>query len=152
MTPSEQIEVSNLHLGTLFPDTSACIPTVIDNAASQGLIADRLIGISFEPTESIESTNGELTFGDVDTSKFSGELNFVFVTFTMLLLVMTIHCISSTGRSPALRRRVSLLALISLLPMGRRTLRSWPPLLVSPTLVRPSCSSPQVSSIYLTSG
>ena len=91
MTPSEQIEVSNLHLGTLFPDTSACIPTVIDNAASQGLIADRLIGISFEPTESIESTNGELTFGDVDTSKFSGELNFVFVTSTMLLLVINIR-------------------------------------------------------------
>ena len=82
MTPSEQIEVSNLHLGTLFPDTSACIPTVIDNAASQGLIADRLIGISFEPTESIEITNGELTFGSTDSSKFTGSITFTSVTVT----------------------------------------------------------------------
>ena len=63
-------------LGTLFPDETECIPTVVDNAFTQGLIDQRLIGISFEPTTSIESTNGELTFGDVDSSKFTGAINF----------------------------------------------------------------------------
>ena len=64
--------------GTLFPDETECIPTVIDNAFTQGLIDERLIGISFEPNTEIESTNGELTFGGIDTTKFSGDLNFVY--------------------------------------------------------------------------
>ncbi|OBZ76477.1 Polyporopepsin [Grifola frondosa] len=40
------------------------------------------IGISFEPTTSLSTTNGELTFGSVDSSKFTGPLNFVPITST----------------------------------------------------------------------
>ena len=63
--------------GTLIPDTSACIPTVTDNAFTQGLIDAHEVGISFEPTTTVGNTNGELAFGGVDTSKFTGPLEFV---------------------------------------------------------------------------
>ena len=63
--------------GTLIPDVTQCIPTVTDNAFAQGLIDAHEIGISFEPTTSVNNQNGELTFGGVDTSKFTGPLNFV---------------------------------------------------------------------------
>ncbi|KAI0703854.1 acid protease [Cerioporus squamosus] len=72
----------DLTCGTLFPDDSECIPTVTDNAFAQGLIDAHQIGISFEPTDSIEITNGELSFGGVDESKFTGPLTFVPITST----------------------------------------------------------------------
>ncbi|KAI0767720.1 acid protease [Fomes fomentarius] len=72
----------DLTCGTLFPDEDLCIPTVTDNAFAQGLIDQHLIGISFEPTQSIEITNGELSFGGVDESKFTGPLTFVPITTT----------------------------------------------------------------------
>ena len=50
-----------------------------DNAFSQGLVPEHLIGISFEPTMSLDNANGELTFGGIDSSKFTGSLNFVSV-------------------------------------------------------------------------
>ena len=65
-------------IGTLFPNTSACVPTVTDNAFAQGLIDAHEVGISFAPTTSLEITNGELTFGGIDSSKFTGPLNFVY--------------------------------------------------------------------------
>ena len=64
-------------LGTLFPDTSACIPTVTDNAFAAGLIPNKMLGVSFEPTTSLSVTNGELTFGGVDPTKFTGDIHFV---------------------------------------------------------------------------
>ncbi|KAG6879574.1 hypothetical protein C0992_001401 [Termitomyces sp. T32_za158] len=59
---------------TLSPDSSSLIPTVTDNAFSLGLIAGNQISISFEPTTSIEALNGELSWGGVDTSKFTGTI------------------------------------------------------------------------------
>ncbi|KAG6871372.1 hypothetical protein C0995_005347, partial [Termitomyces sp. Mi166 len=44
----------DLTQGTLSPDFSSLVPTVTDNAFSQGLISANRIGISFEPTESVE--------------------------------------------------------------------------------------------------
>ncbi|TBU57604.1 family A1 protease [Dichomitus squalens] len=73
---------ADLTCGTLIPAVNDCIPTVTDNAFSQGLIPAHEIGISFEPTSSLDNTNGELTFGGVDTSKFTGPLNFVPITST----------------------------------------------------------------------
>ncbi|TBU41815.1 family A1 protease [Dichomitus squalens] len=58
------------------------ITTVTENAFSQGLIPERLIGISFEPTTSADQVNGELTFGAIDPSKFTGPLHFVPITST----------------------------------------------------------------------
>lgn len=67
----------DLTLGTLSPDTSATIPTVTDNAFHQGIITDDLVGISFQPTISVVSDNGELTFGGINESKFVGEITHV---------------------------------------------------------------------------
>nr|VWP02631.1 Plp [Ganoderma boninense] len=71
-----------LTCGTLIPAVTDCIPTVTDNAFAQGLIGAHEIGISFEPSSSLDNANGELTFGGVDTSKFTGPLNFVPITST----------------------------------------------------------------------
>ncbi|KAK7680342.1 hypothetical protein QCA50_016582 [Cerrena zonata] len=71
---------TDLTCATLFPDTSDCPATVTDNAFAQGLIESSLVGISFEPTTELETTNGEISFGGVDTSKFTGDITFVPLT------------------------------------------------------------------------
>ncbi|THH17739.1 hypothetical protein EUX98_g9068 [Antrodiella citrinella] len=73
---------TDLTCGTLFPDEGDCIPTVTDNAFSQGLISEDIVGISFAPTTSLSDTNGEITFGGVDASKFTGDILFVPITST----------------------------------------------------------------------
>lgn len=60
--------------GTLSPDTSAIIPTVTDNLFSQGKISSNEVGISFQPTMQESDGNGELTFGGVDSTKFTGSI------------------------------------------------------------------------------
>ena len=37
------------------------------------------MGISFEPSQSLDNKNGELTFGGIDESKFNQPLNYVCV-------------------------------------------------------------------------
>ncbi|KAJ3542726.1 hypothetical protein NM688_g5942 [Phlebia brevispora] len=58
------------------------VPTVTDNLFSQGTIESDSIGISYEPTTSDGTVNGELTFGGVDSTKYNGEINFVPITST----------------------------------------------------------------------
>jgi cathepsin E len=58
------------------------IPTVVDNLFSQGTISSHSVAVSFEPTTSEESTNGELTFGGTDSSKFTGPITFTSITQT----------------------------------------------------------------------
>jgi hypothetical protein len=53
----------NLFLGTLSPDTNTLIPTVTDNAFTDGIITSNEIGVSFEPTTTSSVVNGELTWG-----------------------------------------------------------------------------------------
>jgi len=67
---------------TLSPDTSSTIPTVTDNLFSQGIITSNLVAVSFAPTTSESSTNGELTFGGTDSSKFTGSISFSPLTKT----------------------------------------------------------------------
>jgi cathepsin E len=59
----EDTAVSDISPGTLRPDKNITIPTVTDNAYSQGLIPANEIGISFEPTDSVYISNGELVWG-----------------------------------------------------------------------------------------
>ena len=58
-------------------DDGGPVPTVTDNAFSLGLIPNKQVGISFEPTSSLSVVNGELTFGGVDTSRYTGDLHTV---------------------------------------------------------------------------
>ncbi|KAI8972443.1 acid protease [Trametes punicea] len=71
---------TDLTLNTLFPDTTSTIPTITDNLFTQGVISEHLVSISFEPTDSPEIVNGELTFGGIDSSKFTGSITFACVT------------------------------------------------------------------------
>ena len=54
---------TDLTLGALSPDTTSTVPTIVDNAFSQGLISADEISIAFEPTTSANSLNGVLTWG-----------------------------------------------------------------------------------------
>ncbi|TCD61549.1 hypothetical protein EIP91_008260 [Steccherinum ochraceum] len=72
----------DLTTGTLSPDTRTSIPTVTDNLFSAGTITQNLIAVSFEPTTSESSTNGELTFGGTDSSKFTGSISYAPITRT----------------------------------------------------------------------
>jgi len=67
---------------TLSPATSTTIPTVTDNLFSQGLITAHLVAAAFAPTTADTSTNGELTFGGTDSSKFTGSITFTPITST----------------------------------------------------------------------
>ncbi|KAF8808105.1 acid protease [Phlegmacium glaucopus] len=72
----------DLTLGTLSPHTTATIPTVTDNLFAAGTITANEIGVSFEPITSPtgEQLNGELTWGGIDSSKFTGAITFTPIT------------------------------------------------------------------------
>ncbi|KAI0782864.1 aspartic peptidase A1 [Abortiporus biennis] len=72
----------DLTVGTLSPHTSSSVPTVTDNLFSKGVISANLVSVSFAPTNSISSVNGELTFGGIDSSKFTGSIRFAPITTT----------------------------------------------------------------------
>jgi len=73
---------TDLTEGTLTNDEDAEIPTVTDNLYSQGTISTEVVGVSFEPTTSEEVTNGELTFGGTDSSKYTGTIAYTPLTTT----------------------------------------------------------------------
>jgi len=51
-------------------------PTIIQNAYSQGLIPQQLLGVSFAPCSSADCTNGELDLGGIDTSKTTSSVTY----------------------------------------------------------------------------
>ncbi|KAI0077154.1 aspartic proteinase from Irpex Lacteus [Panus rudis PR-1116 ss-1] len=65
--------------GTLLTNPGAIIPTFTDNLFAQGIIPSNQISMAVPP---IASPNGELTFGGVDTTKFTGDLHFTPLTTT----------------------------------------------------------------------
>jgi Eukaryotic aspartyl protease len=62
-------------IGTLRPDKTASVPTVIDSLYTQKVISSNVFSLYFEPSNSTESLieNGELTLGGYDTSKTKGD-------------------------------------------------------------------------------
>ncbi|KAI0793715.1 aspartic peptidase A1 [Fomes fomentarius] len=71
-----------LTVGTLSPDINVTIPTVTDNLFRQHKISANKVAVSFEPTNSTEVVNGELTFGGTDSSKFVGSIHYTPITRT----------------------------------------------------------------------
>lgn len=71
----------DLTIGTL-SNTSAAIPTVVDNLFTQGIISSNEFGIFFQPVVSRHETTGEITFGGVDSSRFNGDIGYVPITST----------------------------------------------------------------------
>jgi hypothetical protein len=69
----------DLTTGTVTNTTT--VPTVTDNLFAQKTISTESIGISFEPTDG-NALNGELSFGNPDTTKFTGEITFTPITHT----------------------------------------------------------------------
>ena len=80
----------------------ATVPTVTDNLLAQGLISQEIVGVFFAPTQSEEITNGELTFGGTDSSKFTGELNVVYVISWLHVHRMSDH-LTTVLKDPSLR-------------------------------------------------
>ncbi|KAG1845950.1 aspartic peptidase domain-containing protein [Suillus tomentosus] len=68
--------------GSLTNEPTKTIPTVIDNLYSQGTISQKVFGISFEPTTSNLVTNGVLTFGGTDATKYTGSIAYTPITTT----------------------------------------------------------------------
>jgi hypothetical protein len=58
------------------------VPTIVDNAYSQGLISSKVLGVYFEPISGSATTsnNGELTLGGVDSTKYSGSITYTPIT------------------------------------------------------------------------
>jgi cathepsin E len=64
-------------LGILSPDDDIIVRAVTDNLFHQGLIQKNQVAVSFEPTNSFPTVNGELTFGGVDPTKHIGKLDYL---------------------------------------------------------------------------
>lgn len=58
------------------------VPTVSDNLKSQNKITTEVIGISYNPSNQRSTSNGELTFGGTDSSKYSGAITYTPITKT----------------------------------------------------------------------
>ena len=69
-------------IGTL-ESSNEEIPTVVDTAFEQGLIDDKIISVYFQPTTQEEDQNGQLTWGGVDDSKHTGDIKYVYATFSL---------------------------------------------------------------------
>ncbi|KAL1945167.1 hypothetical protein VTO73DRAFT_2787 [Trametes versicolor] len=72
---------AGLSVGTLSPDATSSIPTITDNLFSQGVIAQNLVAIFFQPALTT-GVDGELTFGATDATRFVGTISFAPITST----------------------------------------------------------------------
>ncbi|KAG1783587.1 aspartic peptidase domain-containing protein [Suillus placidus] len=70
----------DLTVDTLPNSPATTIPTVTDNLYGQGTISQNVVGVSFEPTTSQTVTNGELTFGGTDATKYTGSIAYTPIT------------------------------------------------------------------------
>lgn len=68
--------------GTLTDEPNTEIPTVTQNLYTQGTISEEVVGVFFTPTTTGDSTNGELTFGGNDSTKYTGTLTYTSVNLT----------------------------------------------------------------------
>ncbi|KDQ58190.1 hypothetical protein JAAARDRAFT_193624 [Jaapia argillacea MUCL 33604] len=58
------------------------VAAVTDNLYSQGTISTDAVGVFYAPTTNTSTTNGELTFGGPDATKYTGTLTYFPITTT----------------------------------------------------------------------
>ncbi|OZJ01397.1 hypothetical protein BZG36_05764 [Bifiguratus adelaidae] len=70
----------DLTTGTV--SNTGTVPTIVDTAYSEGLISSKIIGVSFAPINGSSTivSNGEITFGGVDSSKYTGSITYIPIT------------------------------------------------------------------------
>ncbi|KDR68915.1 hypothetical protein GALMADRAFT_77916 [Galerina marginata CBS 339.88] len=71
-----------LTVGTLSPSSDCCTNTVTDNLFAQGTISANEVSISMQPSSTLNVSNGEITWGGIDASKFTGAITFITTTNT----------------------------------------------------------------------
>lgn len=64
-------------LGILSPDSNMIARTITDNLFHQGKTQKNQVAVSFAPTNSIPTMNGEMTFGGDDPDKYIGEIKYL---------------------------------------------------------------------------
>lgn len=74
---SRRIGPNGLTLGLLSPDSNMIARTITDTLFHQGKIQKNQVAVSFVPTSSIPTVDGELTFGGVDSNKYIGEIKYL---------------------------------------------------------------------------
>jgi len=79
-----------LTAGSLPRDNTLRIPTITDNLFAQNDIQDNLVAVSFQPTSEANTVNGELSFGGLDSDKFTGPVTYQYV----LSICPGIHALS----------------------------------------------------------
>jgi hypothetical protein len=136
----------DLTLGTLIPENTKIIPTVTDNLFEQGTIGQKLVAMSFEPTTSLLVGNGEMTFGGVDPTKFTGEITYVYVcAATSLGISVLILSCAVLEQMFTLPPRFGVSTRLSNTVMVTGQLPTLTPPLASSTLEPPFSASLQVS-------
>lgn len=60
--------------GTTLPKQNTRVPTIIDTAVKENLIASPTVGIYFQPSQSDNDVNGAMTLGYVDDLQLTGDL------------------------------------------------------------------------------
>ncbi|KAG6836009.1 hypothetical protein H0H93_012316, partial [Arthromyces matolae] len=73
---------AKLTRGTLHPDINATIPTVTDTSYAEGLIPSHSVGVFLRPPTADNPGIGELTFGGVDKTKLTSEIQYAPVPQT----------------------------------------------------------------------
>jgi hypothetical protein len=66
-----------LTLNTLLAQSESIIPTVTSNLYASGKIKHNFIAVSFQPTNQEPIMGGEVTFGNTDSSKYTGNIHYV---------------------------------------------------------------------------
>lgn len=61
-------------------NNTGVFPTVVDNLFSGGQITLNQFAIYFEPSSKLTDNVGEITFGGVDSTKYTGEINYTPIT------------------------------------------------------------------------
>lgn len=71
---------SILSKGTTSQGATVQYPTLTDNLWSKGIMSADVVSLAFAPTNAINTINGEITFGGVDSTAYTGALTYTPIT------------------------------------------------------------------------